>query len=155
MAHSLDATTFLHCLARAERATAEKNWSEAVVQWAEIVATNPVDGRYWRRLAEARQETGNLRGAIEAEEQAFTLGHHFPAETAYRIATFYAQLRETAPAQSWFDRAWSLGYRHSDQARDDDDLSLLREDEPFRTQVGLIGEKTLPRDDGWQFDLQF
>jgi tetratricopeptide (TPR) repeat protein len=149
-----DPRSYLNTLARAERAATVEAWDEAATLWARIVAANPVEGRNWTRLAEARYRAADYRGAAEAFEQALRLRDGFPAETAYRIACCAARVGETALAITWLERAWDLGYRHVDRARTDDELASLRDHARFRDLVAFTDMTTLSRDDGWRFDLR-
>ena len=148
-----ETTAFLRTLARAETATAREAWDEAAALWARVVAANPVEGRFWTRLADARCETKDYRGAVEASERALELRDGFPAETAYRIARCFALLQEQERALSWLERAWDLGYRYLERARGDDDLASLRGDARFRDLVALVDTADLPREEGWRADL--
>src|SRR6476469_403486 len=133
-----EAVRFLHDLARAERATERDAWNEAIDAWTRVVATNPVVGRYWHRLAEAMCRNQDFRGAIGAFDHALALRHGCPAETAYRIACCHALLDEPEEALSWLERSWALGFRHLDRARSDEDLVSLRANPRFRDLVADV-----------------
>lgn len=149
-----EAVRFLHDLARAERATERDAWNEAIDAWTRVVATNPVVGRYWHRLAEAMCRNQDFRGAIGAFDHALALRHGFPAETAYRIACCHALLDEPEEALSWLERSWALGFRHLDRARSDEDLVSLRANPRFRDLVADVDTAQMSRQEGWRFDLR-
>lgn len=156
MANGIDDTTeFLRTLARAEARSEEKAWEQAAGLWARIVATNPVVGRFWSRLAEARFHAKHTREAIAAYEHALDLRDGYPAETAYRIGCCYARLGEHDLAIEWFERAIELGYRYLGSVRDDPDLKTLCDDRRFRDLFGIVDTTGLSRDDGWRSDLRF
>jgi tetratricopeptide (TPR) repeat protein len=149
------ATPFLRTLACAEAMTAAEAWEEAARLWDQVVVVNPVEGRFWTMLAEARHRTRDYRGAIVASERAFDLRDGFPAETTYRIACCHARLGDRAQALSHLERALDQGYRHLDHARTDDDLATLHGNERFRDMLGLVEAPGMPRDEGWRADLRF
>lgn len=156
-----DPGTFLLTLTRAEDATNAEAWDDAAAFWDRIVADNPVDGRNWARLGEARYHTGDLSGAIDAYRHAFDLRygydprHGFPADIAVQIARCHARLGNSGEAIDWLERAWALGYRHVDRAREDDDLASLRDHPRYRELVGPPDTDDLSRDDGWRLDLEY
>jgi hypothetical protein len=55
----------------------------------------------------------------------------------------------------WLEKAFELGYRRLDAARNDPALALLHSDTRFRDMLGLIDKSKLPRVEGWRYDLQF
>lgn len=146
---------FVRTLARAEARSGNEEWEEAARLWTLVVAANPVEGRFWGKLAEARQRCEDFAGAIAASEQALALRDGFPAETLYRIACCQARLGEREQALASFERALVLGYRRLEQAADEEDLAPLREDARFRELVGLVDDGDLSRDERWRRDLRF
>lgn len=150
----MNTTRFLRTVARAEATTAAESWADAADLWADVVAINPVEGRFWTRLANARYHGGDFRGAIDAAERALELGDGFPAESVYRIACCLARLGEREPALVHRQRAFATGYRDLTRAQTDDDLASLRDDDRYRSLVGLIDSEALSRDDGWRADLR-
>jgi tetratricopeptide (TPR) repeat protein len=150
-----DVVTFLRALTRAESKSAAEEWEAAARLWQRVVAANPVEGRFWTRLAEARHHAQDYRGAVAAYEQALDLRDGYPAETIYRMACCHALLGERDEALANLERALELGYRHLDHARTDDDLASLRDDARFRALVGLVETSGLSRDEGWRTDLRF
>lgn len=145
---------YLATLHRAEAATRARSWTDAAVLWAQVVERNPVEGRFWNELGNARAKSGEYEQAIRAYERVLELGWGVPANTAYGIATAYAQLRDKGSALEWLDRAFQMGYRGVNRARRDEDLSLLRDDARFRRIVSLPDTSPMSRDDGWRFDLE-
>jgi tetratricopeptide (TPR) repeat protein len=150
-----DPGTFLRTLTRAEDATAAEDWDDAAALWARVVEATPVEGRFWSRLGDARHRLGDHAGAIDAFYHAFDLRHGFPAETAAEIAGCHAVLGHTDEALDWLERAWDLGYRHVDRAREDDDLAALRDHPRFRELVGPPDTTGMSREDGWRLDLRY
>ena len=51
---------------RAEAQTAAKQWVEAAALWEKVVEANPVEGRFWDRLANAYYNAKEYRKAIPA-----------------------------------------------------------------------------------------
>jgi tetratricopeptide (TPR) repeat protein len=147
--------TFLRTLIEAEARTAAAAWAESAPLWEQVVAANPVKGRFWTALADARYQLGEYAAAIAAFERALMLGDGFPAETAYRIACCHAQLGASDEALAWLDRALATGYRDLERARTDRAFAALREQPRYRELVALIETEGLARDDGWRSDLRF
>ncbi|HEY7034911.1 MAG TPA: hypothetical protein VH482_26460 [Thermomicrobiales bacterium] len=150
-----DVAGFVRTLARAEAATAAKNWEEGASLWGQVVDANPVEGRFWSRLGEARFHAGAAREAVTAYERAFDLRDGYPAETAYRIACCLARLGETDRAIEWLETSLDLGYRHLEAAREDADLASLVDNERFRQLFAAMDTANLSRDEGWRGDLRF
>ncbi len=150
-----ESTAFLRTLARAESHSAAEAWDDAARWWARVVAVNPVEGRFWSKLAEARYRARDYRGAIEAYAEALALRAGYPAEAAYGIARCHALLGERDAAYANLERALNLGYRSLASAASDDDFGSLREEARFRDLVGLIEGDTLSRDEGRRYDLRF
>ena len=134
----METAAFLRMLAHAESLSGAEAWGDAARCWEQVVAVNPVEGRFWTRLAEARYCARDYHGAVAASEEALALGDGYPAEAAYRIACCQAQLGESEPALDSFERALALGFRHLDRAAGDDAFSSLRDNARFRDLVGLI-----------------
>jgi len=155
MAYSDGTVMFLRTLAKAGQATADEAWDEAAARWADVVAANPVEGRFWTRLATARRRLDDHREAIAAYERAFELRDGFPAETAYAIACCHARLGEETEAMAWLERAWELGFRHVQDARTEDDLASLHANARFRELTALDDVSGMSRDDGWRADVRY
>ena len=153
LAQAPTTASFLTTLNRAESATRGGDWAEAAARWAQIVEGNPLDGRFWNELGNARANSGDQRQAITAYERVIALGWGAPANTAYRIATIHAQQNDKELALMWLDKAFQMGYRGVDVARRDPNFRLLRDDVRFRRIVLLPDPGTMSRDDGWRFDL--
>ena len=149
----MDTSLYLRTLARAQAASGAGTWRDAVPLWEAVVAANPVEGRHWERLADACRHGGSYERAIAATERALALGAGYPAEAHYRLACCHALLGDHDRALDALDRAFDLGYRHTEQARADPDLAALRDDARFRRIVGLYDTADLGRDAGWRADL--
>lgn len=146
---------FFRTLARAERATADERWAEAAGLWAEIVAANPVEGRFWLELGKAHEHAGQFDDAIAALDEALRLRAAYPAETARDIARCHAHLGRTEAALEWLERATAMGLRDLEAVRQDDAFAPVRDDERFRAALGVIDTLTMDRDEGWRSDLTF
>jgi tetratricopeptide (TPR) repeat protein len=145
---------FLRALARAETESAEERWEHAAALWGRVVASNPVEGRFWSKLGEARRKRNDYPGAIAAYERALELRDDDPAATVYAIACCHALFGDRVQALASFERALTMGYRHLDRAREDEDLAAIRDDPRFRELTGLVETAELSRDEGWRLDLR-
>jgi hypothetical protein len=153
LAQSTQTETFLAMLARAEAQAQSGQWAEAATLWEQVLNHNPVEGRFWYQLANARYRAGEFRKAIPAYEKAIELGWGIPANAAYTIASAYARLGEKEAALKSLEHAFQLGYRGVENARTDSNLELLRADERYRRIVGLPDVGRMSRDEGWRSDL--
>jgi hypothetical protein len=145
--------TFLETLARAEARTNARQWVEAATSWEQVIEHNPVEGRFWFQLADARYQAREFRKAIPAYEKVIELGWGIPANAAYNIACGYALLGEKEASLNWLERAFQMGFRNLENARRDADLELLRDDPRFRRIVALPELSRMSRDEGWRYDL--
>lgn len=151
-----DATDFLRALAHAEDATSQEHWPDAARWWEAVVAANPVDGRFWLELAQARLRLDDPHGALEPLQRVLALRQESPAETMVRLARCHARLGDASAALAWLDRAIAGGYREIDQLGSDEDFGCLRDDPHFRDLAGLAdGSGDMSRDDAWRHDLRF
>ncbi len=146
---------FLETLAQAEARTAAKQWDEAALLWEKVVKANPVEGKFWNRLATAFYNTKNFRKAIPAYEKAIELGYGNPANNAYNIASGYALLGEKERAFRWIERAFQMGFLDLEHARKDPDLQILHTDLRFQKLVGITDANKTSRVEGWRSDLEF
>jgi hypothetical protein len=149
----VDTVAYVRLLARARTASQSGSWQDAVVLWEAVIASNPVDGRFWQYLAEAYYRSGAYTRAIETFERVIELGAGYPAEATYQIACCHALLGDREQALTTLDVAFARGYRHTEHAQNDPDLAALRDDARYRAIVGLIDTDTLSRDAGWRADL--
>ncbi|MDQ3654721.1 MAG: tetratricopeptide repeat protein [Chloroflexota bacterium] len=151
-----DTTSFLRLLAQAEDATDQERWPDAAHYWCQVVEINPVDGRFWLNLADARIHDGDIRGAIEPLEQVLALRQEFPPETMVRLAGCHAHLGDESAALDWLERAIAGGHRDLAGLERNDDFAALRPVPRFQDLVGLIDDsRDMSRDDAWRFDLRF
>ena len=160
-----DSSDYLRILADAEGKTESASWPAAAALWARVVALNPVIGRHWAYLAEARYEAEDFRGAIEAYAQAEQNGVWirgrqeletiYPPEIPYRMATCHVRLGDNAAAVAELRRAVGLGLRDLDRPKEDKHWQPLLEDETVRELLGIVDVVGMSRDEGWRADLQF
>ncbi len=139
---------------RAQARARAGRWAEAAGLWERVVARNPVNAGYWERLGSARYQAGDHRRAIPAYERALQLGAGFPWGSAYQIARCHARLGDKRQALAWLEKAFALGYRSLDEAREDPDLRPLHGEPRFRELVALVDAPALSRTDGWRYDLK-
>jgi len=143
-------------VARAQGLSDAEEWAPAGDVWAQVVASNPVNGDYWARLAQARFTGRDYAAAIEAYEQVLRLGARvslelMPGEVAYRIACCQARLGNRAEAVEALSVALGKGLRDLDQVLADECWAEI----PVRDLLGIPDVDGLSRDDGWRADLAF
>ncbi len=140
--------------ARAEANMKAKKFPEAVALLEQVVGLNPVNANYQARLARAYYDAKDYRKSIAVYEKALELRAGFPFNSAYNISCCYALLGDKEQSLKWLDKAFALGFRSLDFARDDDDLKPLHDDPHFRELVALVDTGKMTRTEGWRYDLQ-
>lgn len=137
------------------------DFAVAVEQLEKAVGHNPRDGKNWIRLGDSRYYTGDYRGAIDAYQEARTLGYGFLDGTYrfmdYSIASSYAELGNKTKALAWFER--SLQEERFPARRlplQQDAFSSFHESDRLRSLAGLAPEQSFDSHiEGWRYDLQF
>jgi tetratricopeptide (TPR) repeat protein len=159
-----DSNDYVRTLAGAEAKTGSASWPAAAALWARVVELNPVVGRHWVSLAEARYELGDFDGALAAYDAAQGVGvwlHRdeieavFPAEIAYRMATCRVRTGDHESAVRELRRALRLGLRDLGRPMGDEHWEPLLADEAVQEMLGLVDTAGLTRDEGWRADLTF
>jgi hypothetical protein len=159
-----DVVTYVRTVAAARAKSADQLWAAAAPLWERAAVRNPLNGNAWDRLAEARYENEDFRGALEAYEKAREFGVRWgPDETessfrgvlAYRIACCHARLGRSDEAIDWLARAVQEGLRDLDWPTSDPTWDQLLADERVRNILGIIDHEGLSRTDGWRSDLWF
>ncbi len=138
---------------RSAAATRDQQWDIASALWERVVELNPVTAEFWFQLASCRAEQGFYEQAIQAFEQALSLGARYPWECAYRIALCAARAGDKDRALAWLERAFGKGCRWLDQAGHEPGFETLREEPRFQALVGW-SVPDLSRAAGWQADLR-
>jgi hypothetical protein len=95
-----------------------------------VTVREPRNARAWRLLGVARQQSGQVDGAIEAYLKALAIG---PDPTAtYNIGTAYARKKDLAQAFEWLAKARATRQVDMTQMQVDADLDALRGDPRYR-----------------------
>ena len=147
---------FLALVDQAEARSTARDWPGAIPLWRDVVAANPVEGRFWNKYATALYGAKDYRAAIPAFRKAIELGFGSPAANTYNVACSYALLGETDQAFTWLERALAMGFLNLDALRTDPDLASLRGDPRFARLVPVSPNPAgLSREEGWRQDLNF
>ena len=146
---------YLETIVEAEAKTSAKEWKEASLLWEKVVETNPVQGRFWNRLATAYYNAKDYRKAISAYEKSIELGDGNPASAAYNIACNYALLGEKENALKWLEKSLEMGFLDLENARKDKDLKTLHGNPKFNELVGIFDTGKMSRTEGLRTDLRF
>jgi len=150
-----DSAPFLRALARAEDATGQERWPDAIRWWSQVVMANPVEGRFWWELANAHLEMDDHAGAVGPLERVLALRQEFPPDTMVRLARCQARLGNQEIALDWIEQAITGGYRDLAGLVKDDDFASLRPVPRFRNLAGLFDDSwDMSRDAGWRHDLR-
>ena len=159
-----DHSDYVRVLADAEAKTGAAGWPAAAARWAQVTELNPVVGRHWVRLAEARFELGDYDGALAAYGTAEKVGVWlyrdeieaiYPPEIPYQMATCHVRRGDREGALRELRRAVGLGLRDLDRPKRDEHWKPLLDDEAVRELLGLVETDGLTRDEGWRADLAF
>lgn len=151
-----DSRKFLRALARAEDATGEERWPDAVRWWSEVTAANPVEGRFWLELANAYVRLDDHAAAIAPLLRVLDLRHEFPPDTMVRLARCHARLGHADTALDLIERAVAGGYSDLAGLADDEAFATIRSLPRFRDLLGLTDDsRDMSRDDGWRHDHRF
>ena len=159
-----DHSDYVRVLADAEAKTGAASWPAAAARWAQVTELNPVVGRHWVRLAEARFELGDYDGALAAYGTAEEVGVWlyrdeieaiYPPEIPYQMATCHVRRGDREGVLRELCRAVGLGLRDLDRPKHDEHWKPLLDDEAVRELLGLIETDGLTRDEGWRADLAF
>jgi tetratricopeptide (TPR) repeat protein len=135
MAQPSAAAQFVSLVEQADARMAAKDWEAAIPLWERVVASNPVEGRFWNQLGRARYRAKRFREAIPAWEKAIALGDGSPENTAYDIACAYARMNDATQAVAWLRRALGMGYLDLGSLATDPDLAAIRSDPRFAALV--------------------
>jgi len=176
---------FQQVLAAARDAAGESRWGEAARWWEEVVAANPVHGRYWAGLADARFSLGEYEAAAQAWGRVLELGmrpaerdgekfaggeaYLVPGEVAWQIARCHAALAaaevsgsgeaggsgHAGRAVAALADAVDRGFRDLHLPVLDDHWRPLLDNPRVRELLGLVDTEGLSRDEGWRTDLAF
>lgn len=144
---------FTDTLAEAEAKYRAQEWVQSAVLWKKVTSENPVNGRFWNRLAYSYWQIRDYKNAIAAYEKVLELKEGFPSDAAYNIACGYALLGEKEKAINWLEKAFKLGFRNLGRAQTDEDLLSLRSDKRFREIVALVDTGKMTCVEGWRYDL--
>lgn len=144
---------FSKTLAAAEAKYRAKEWAESAALWQKVVAENPVNGRFWNRLAFSYWQIKDYKNAIPAYEKVLEIGDDYPSNAAYNIASAYALLGDKEQAIKWLEKSFKLGFRYLEQAQKDEDWKSFHSDKRFREIVALADTGKMSRTEGWRFDL--
>ena len=159
-----DFTDYLRTLTSAEAKTGSASWPDAAALWSRVVELNPLVGRHWVKLAEARCELGDFGGALAAYDKARGAGVWlpegetdavFPAEIAYRMATCHVRLGDHESAVRELRRAFRLGLRDLGRPQGDEHWEPLLAHAAVKEMLGIIDPAGLTRDEGWRADVMF
>lgn len=153
-AQSPQSDTFVSLLQQAQAKTNAGEWAEAAALWEKVVSFNPVHGRFWELLAQARFQNRQYHEAIQAYEKALELQIGFPADQAYNIARCHAARGDKEQALRWLERAFELGYRRLDQVRNENVFRAFTSDLRFQQITATVDVSRMSRDEGWRYDVQ-
>jgi tetratricopeptide (TPR) repeat protein len=153
-AQQTDPVEFVQTLQQAQKASAEKKWTEAVPLWAKLTESNPVNGEYWYNLGNAYYNTGEYIKSIEAYQKQLELKWDNLYNIAYNIACNYALAGQKEPALDWLQKAFDLGFTSFTHAQNDADLKSLHGNPRFTKILGLDDVSKMSRTQGWQYDME-
>lgn len=139
---------------QAEGALGERQFTEALRLYREVVAANPHDPYTWRALGRLAEGAGEHDEAVAALTEARRLGVFSPGNTALEIARVEAAARHNEEALEWIDLALQDRRCCRVFLMQDSAFRALRDDPRFRH----LAAATLPglgREEQWREDLRF
>ncbi|MBS1271867.1 MAG: hypothetical protein MAGBODY4_00999 [Candidatus Marinimicrobia bacterium] len=120
-------------LEKAQSAVQEGDFAKAVQAYQSVVKESPVNARAWFGLGRAHHGLEEYDEAIEAYQQADSLGF-YPQFVHYNIACSYALSGNTDSAISHLKKATRTGYSNVELLQTDSDLNSVRSHQEF-TQI--------------------
>lgn len=152
-AQQSDPVEFVQTLQQAQKASAEKKWSEAVPLWERLTESNPVNGAYWYNLGYACYNSGEYAKSTEAYKRQLELRWGNVYNIAYNIACNAALTGHKEPALEWLQKAFDAGFTSYTHAQEDADLKSLHGDPRFNKILALDDVSKMSRAQGWQYDM--
>lgn len=111
-----------------------KDWTKAAALYGNLVQAEPKNFRYWYRLGVAEQSSGHQQKAVEAFEQARSIGMPMIL-VGYNMAEAYAALGQGDKAFDALKEAVAQGYGQPEQMTSDPALQSIRADARFNPLV--------------------
>lgn len=124
----------------------QKNYARAIENYKKVIELGG--------SSPASLYNGN-NPAIVTSEKTGELFISSPAGASYNIACSYALLGDKEQALKWLEKSIDMGFPDLSHVQTDADLKALHDDLRFKELVGLTDTSKMPREEGWQYDLQF
>jgi hypothetical protein len=140
---------------KAQDLAGRNDLAQAAAVYEQLTRAYPDDVEVWIALGDARAGSKQYRAGAEAFEQAVARGGEYDSFVAARIARLYAQAGEKNLSLAWIEKALALPLENRLQIADDDAFAQWRDDDRFRKLAGLLPKRTLSREEGWNYDLDF
>lgn len=152
---ALSPVTLLELRESAEAAYAEQDAARAIEHIEDLIRAYPHDPELWFGLSRAYEWTNDFGPAIAAAERAEELGFVNKSYTTYRLAQLNARAGNHDDALHWIRAALAARYEDRPDIQHDPAFSALVETPEFRQLAGMLPERTLSRDEGLRFDLDY
>jgi len=140
---------------RAQDLAKEGKFEEAASTYERLTESYQDDAEIWIRLGNARAEANQSRGAAEAYSRALAHGGEYPSSIAYRIASLYANAGDRNQTLAWLEKALAIPLENRPRIAFDESFAAWRSDDGFRKLAGLAPKRSVSREEGWNYDLDF
>jgi tetratricopeptide (TPR) repeat protein len=152
-----DGGAYFELLQQARQFHAQAAWPASADAHSRLVAAYPWNGEVWQRLAVARYNSGDFRGAAQAFAMADEQGiQPYPQTNALWAAVSHARAGAVAPAEAWLEIALRrYRYGEAPELRDNrtEAYAALRALPRFDELMPPGPNAALSRDEGWRRDL--
>jgi tetratricopeptide (TPR) repeat protein len=120
----------------------QKKWNEAEKAFAEIVKTDPKNGRAWFNLGIARHSQEKWLLAIEAFKKNVEIAQ--APFGMYNVAAGYSRLNQKDEAFEWLEKALNSGAAFGSNISADADFENIKSDARFKKMKEIVEQKTKP-----------
>lgn len=144
---------FIQLVSAAEKATADKNWEQAVTLWQMVNEQNPVHHNYTYQLGNAYMQVANYPKALEYFDKNSALSGDKSYYSAFNIARVYARMGDINKAMQWIRKSFDLGIPERNSLKHQD-FAVLKDIEYLKLSNQYDASR-LGRIEGWKYDLQF
>jgi hypothetical protein len=140
---------------RAQDLAKQGQSAEAADLYERLTQSYRDDAEIWIKLGNTRSKAKQFREAAEAYSQALAHGGEYPGSIAYRIANLYAQAGDKSQSFAWLEKSLAIPLENRPRIAADEAFAAWRGDEGFRKLAGLAPKRSVFREEGWTYDLDY
>ncbi len=128
--------------ARADSLFQAQSWEAAGHAYRELVALEPMNGRFWYRLGYTQYQTKDYRAAVTSWTRSEAIGHN--PTVMYNLGVGYALEHDADHAFEWLDKAAAAGFGNEPQLAGDTDLASLHGDRRWTRLTAAVHAAAAP-----------